>query len=55
MINMNEVKVWNDSADEAFHFKMDDRELHEFCSFMNPQEVTDVFEHKEDELTYYYY
>ncbi|MBZ1527013.1 hypothetical protein J3325_04330 [Leuconostoc mesenteroides] len=50
---MNKVNVWNDGTDNPFEFEMDDRELNEFCSFMHPQEVTDVFEHEQYGDTYF--
>lgn len=53
MSDMNKVRVWNDGTDNPFRFEMDDKELREFCSFMHPQEVTDVFEHEENGDTYF--
>ncbi|MFT9414803.1 hypothetical protein [Leuconostoc falkenbergense] len=50
---MNKVEVWHDSTDNPFNFEMDDRKLREFCGFMQPQEVTDVFEHEEDGVMYF--
>lgn len=50
--DMNEVKIWN-ATDNPFTFEMEDSELDRFLHFMSPQDLTDVFDHKEKGITYY--
>lgn len=44
---MNTVKIWFCSSVEPLELKMGDEELTNFLGFMQPQQVTNVFEHEE--------
>lgn len=46
---MYRVNVYFENGNEPFLLKMDDKELDLFLGFTNDQDVTDVFDHSQDD------